>query len=298
MTSRLDELRGGLPLDYQPGADLGAGDIEAGYADPESERLMERFNREAAEVRDELRRSNGVFKQLLADFTDGSASASPAALDAAGKELDALEHRHSEVRTRLRRIALENKEFQRDHGRRTAAVHIRFVQSKEMGERFIDITGDLKELRSRHRGALTRAVKEDVMRANPAVSDAQIDAALASGDRGLEVMLAETADTAELRYQALDIKARSDEIRRLTQSLVELQMMFADMSILVEDQQELINNVEHNVEDTKVATAGVGKELVKARAYQKKRNKRKAWVCIIVVAILIAIVVVIVLTVR
>jgi t-SNARE complex subunit (syntaxin) len=300
MTSRLDELRGGLPHNDSQGAGPSSmDDIEAGHADPESERLMERFNREAVAIQNVLRWSANALKDLKARFADRSATSSPAALRAAGEELDAVEQKHAAVRARLRRIAAENKEFKREHGHRTAVVRTRVVQYKQMGERFIDITRDLEALRLKHREALSRSVKDDVKRANPNVTDAQVDAAMASGDGGLESVLAtsQANSTADLRYQVADIKSRNAEIQKLTQSLAELQTMFTDMSILVEGQQELINNVEYNVQETKVATKGVVEELETARKYQKKRNKKKICICTIVAVILIVIALIVVLSV-
>jgi t-SNARE complex subunit (syntaxin) len=300
MTSRLDELRGGLPHDdSQVGGPSGMDDIEAGHGDPESDRLMERFNRESVAIQNVLRWSAKAVKDLQTRFADRSATSTPAALRAAGEELDAVEQKHAAVRARLRRIAAENKEFKREHGHRTAVVRTRVVQYKQMGERFIDITRDLEALRLKHREALSRSVKDDVMKANPNVTDAQVDAAMASGDGGLDAVLAtsQATSTADLRYQVADIKSRNAEIHKLTQSLAELQTMFTDMSILVEGQQELINNVEYNVQETKVATKGVVEELETARKYQKKRNKKKAWICIIVVVILVVIALIVVLTV-
>lgn len=288
MTSRLDELRQGLPDVDSVDGDNYEDDIEAGM-DPESERLMDRFNRETAAIQNVLNWARTSVDEVDHSFAVGAQSANPNALDAAGKRLDSVEEKLGAVRKRLKRIAGENQDFKRDYGNRTAVVRSRVIQYKKLGQQFIDITKDLESVRLKHREALERSVRSDVMRANPHVSGAQVDAAMANGDSGLDQVLGTTANTAELRHQIQDIKARNLEIQKLSKSLVELHTMFTDMSILVEGQQELLNNIEYNVEEAKQNTEKAGEELVVARKHQKSRNKKKIILCVLCVLITIGI---------
>jgi SNARE domain/Syntaxin len=128
-----------------------------------------------------------------------------------------------------------------------------------------------------------------VMRANPGMTPREADDAMAAGDRGLDsVMYADRADTTELRYQVEDIKNRNAEIHKLTRNMAELNTMFVDMSILVEGQQELLNNIEYNVEEVQETTKAAAEELVGARKYQKAKNRKKCWCMIICLLIVVA----------
>jgi t-SNARE complex subunit (syntaxin) len=239
MTNRLNELRGGLPHVDSVMSD-GQGDVEGGL-DPESERLMGRFNKEADAIRNVLSWARDSVADVDRSFEVGQSSASAERLADAGGKLDVVEDKLAAVRKRLKRIAGENKEFKRDHGNRTAVVRTRVVQYKQMGQQFIDVTKDVEAAREKHRDAMARSVRSDVMRANPALSAHEADAAMAAGDSGLEsVMYANRADTAELRYQVADIQSRNKEIHKLTAQMAELHTMFTDMSILVDGQQECV----------------------------------------------------------
>lgn len=285
MTSRMDELRQGLPHVDSVVSD-GGGDIEGGL-DPESERLMTRFNKEADAIRNVLDWSRDTVTEIDGSFDIGHPSASPERLAEAVVKLDQVEDKLSAVRKRLKRIAGENKDFKRNHSDRTAVTRTRVVQYKQMGERFINITKDLERVRGKHRDAMSRSVRQDIMHANPGMSARDADDAMAAGDQGLEsVMHADRAETAERRYQVEDIKNRNAEIHKLTKNMTELHTMFVDMSILVEGQQELLNNIEYNVEEVKGTTQKATEELVLARRHQKAKNKKKCWcvaICILVV---------------
>jgi t-SNARE complex subunit (syntaxin) len=288
MTSRLEELRGGLPHVDSVVSNAGADDVEGGL-DPESERLMTRFNKEADAIRNVLEWSRGTVADVDRSFAVGQSSASPDRLAEAGAKLDQVEDKLAAVRKRLKRIAGENKDFKRDHGNRTAVVRTRIIQYKQMGQRFIDVTKELERVRGKHRDALSRSVQQDVMRANPGMTPREADDAMAAGDRGLDsVMYADRADTTELRYQVEDIKNRNAEIHKLTRNMAELNTMFVDMSILVEGQQELLNNIEYNVEEVQETTKAAAEELVGARKYQKAKNRKKCWCMIICLLIVVA----------
>lgn len=262
-------------------------DVEVGL-DPVSERLMDRFNKETAAIKNVLDWAHASIQEVNASFQVGAPSANPETLSMAGTRLDAVEEKLSAVRKRLKRIANENKDFKRDHANRTAAIRARVNQYKQLGQEFIDVTKELEDVRRKHRDALTRSVKADVMRANPAITEGQVDEAMANGDRGLDSVLVNSAGNAELRNQVADIRARNAEIQKLTKGLVELQNIFTDMSILVDGQQELINNIEYNVEEVHTTTkAGVG-ELEIARRHQKSKTKKKFICCIVLILIAIA----------
>jgi syntaxin 1B/2/3 len=252
---------------------------------------MEKFAKETDAIRNVLDWAHRNLADTDASFAVGTPSASPENLSAAGARLAAVEDKLSAVRKRMRRIAGENKEFKRDHGNRTAALRSRVVQYKQLGERFIDETRTLEAVRIKHRDALARSLKSDVMAIAPGTSEAQIDAALdGNTDRGVDSVMqyAVSADEEQLRYHVQDIRERNAEIHKLTVSMQELNAMFTDMSILVDNQQDLLNTIEYNVLEVKGDTEKAVEELVIARKHQKAKNKKKIWCVIIIILIVIA----------
>ncbi|KAM0862505.1 hypothetical protein ACQ4PT_045214 [Festuca glaucescens] len=87
-----------------------------------------------------------------------------------------------------------------------------------------------------------------------------------------------------------EIQERHDAVKEIETKILELQQIFLDLSILVETQGEMVNNIE---EQAKVAAKYVedGRNLLeKAKTLQK--NTRE-WTCIAIIILLITILVVV-----
>jgi len=97
----------------------------------------------------------------------------------------------------------------------------------------------------------------------------------------------QTALLEQGRGQILDtvneIQERHNAILELERKLLELNQVFLDMSVLVEAQGEMIDNVESHVARSVEYVQQGHVELKKARAYQK--NTRK-WTCIVIVILM------------
>jgi len=82
-----------------------------------------------------------------------------------------------------------------------------------------------------------------------------------------------------------DINDKHQDIVKLERSITELHQLFVDMAVLVESQGELLNQIEHNVEQAVgYVTQGVD-ELNKASDHQKASRKKMFIICCIVVVI-------------
>lgn len=269
---------------------MSTGDDVEGGLDAEGERLMAKFSKEGDAIQNVLSWSETSVADVDRSFDAAGARGLRAErLAELGARLDTVEDKLAAVRKRLKRIAAENKEFKREHAGRTAVVRTRVVQYRQMGGRFIEVVKALEAVRGRHRAALESGVKADIMAANPAVSEGEAARAIAGGDRGVEdAVYAGRGATPEMRYQVQDIQSRNAEISKLAKNMAELNTMFVDMSILVDGQQELLNNIEYDVQEVKEKTEEAAEELVVARKHQKSRNKKKCWCTIICILILVA----------
>ncbi len=80
-------------------------------------------------------------------------------------------------------------------------------------------------------------------------------------------------ETLEARQALEDVTARHQEIIKLERSIRDLRDMFVEMSLLVERQGDMINNIERQVRQTRehVETANVAAK--KAIKYQSKFKK-------------------------
>jgi len=76
-------------------------------------------------------------------------------------------------------------------------------------------------------------------------------------------------------------------------SVQELHEMFYDMAVLVEEQGEMIDRIEHAVENAAVHVESGKKEIRTAVHYQQKNRRLKCIICIVVTAVVVVILVII-----
>ncbi|PXF48365.1 Syntaxin-1A-like [Gracilariopsis chorda] len=275
MTDRLAELRpAGLSDSVPP-----EHDVEAGL-DPAAEATLTAFNREAEAIEKVFVWADRSIRTVTTALSD------PDALPSVTAQLDTIDKKLDAVRKRLRRIADENKQMATAGDASPATLRIRVNRFTKLSKDFMAITTDMESVRESHRDVVTDAVKRDVLAANPHASERQVDRALQTGD--LDSVL--QVDDVHLKHQIEDLRSRNRDIQKLSKNIIELHKMFTDMSLLVETQQELINNIEYNVKDVHKTTKQAAEELHIARNHQRSARRKKACCIISVVVIIVAIV--------
>lgn len=278
MTDRLAELQQGHSL--SSGSPEVVDDIEAGLRS-EQDAVLAKFNREADAIDKVYVWADKSIRTVQESLSN------PDALPKVRDQLDVIEQKLDAVRVRLKRIASENKDLAAAKSSVPSSLRIRVARYTKLGKDFMATTSKLENAREAHKKVIARGVKTDVLRANPAASEAQVDRAIETGG-DLESVL--TADHTVLAHQIDDLRARNMDIQNLSKNIVELHQMFTDMSILVDGQQELINDIEYNVKEVKTDTKKAGEELLVARRHQKSARKKK--ICIVVLLIVIVVVIV------
>lgn len=279
MTDRLADLQRGQRISNASATS----DLEAGL-DDESERLLQSFNREAEAIDKVLVWAADKINSVRNSGRDEFAAASHSS------DLETVETKVHAVRRRLKTMADSNKKFAREHSNRPATVRTRIVRYTKLGNDFVAVTKNLSQARDQHRAQLTVGVKRAVMDANPRASEQEVERAIGSGaQHQLDSVLSDARSTAA-RHQLEDIRERNKDIQKLVRSVAELNQIFQDMSILVETQQDLVNEIEFTVQEVKGDVKQANEELVQARAHQKSRNKKKMW-CIILAVVIVLIIV-------
>eukprot|EP00177_Eucheuma_denticulatum_P002104 GFKZ01003756.1.p1 GENE.GFKZ01003756.1~~GFKZ01003756.1.p1 ORF type:complete len:349 (+),score=73.66 GFKZ01003756.1:327-1373(+) len=280
MTDRLAELR----QPHVSGGSSQVDDIEAGYHQnslrQQQDAVLVKFNKEADAIDKVYAWANTTLGDIRPKLQD------PSSLAVAEQQLDQVEKKLDAVRKRLKRMASDNKDLAAAGTLVPASLKIRVSRYTKLGKDFMAVTEEVQMVREEHKKVVTRAVKNDILHANPAVSEATVDRALETGE-GLDAVL--QPNTVALGYQLEDLRSRNDAIQKLSKNIVDLHQMFTDMSILVEGQQELINDIEYNVKEVKADTKKAAEELVIARKHQKSARKKKMCICVLVIIIIVGI---------
>lgn len=277
MNDRLADINSGVEADLP----LEAEDIEAGR-DAGSNSALEAFNREADAIDKVYVWANHSITTIKASLSDAQA------LSSISPQLDAVDTKLDAVRKRLKRIANENKDLAASGAAPPSTMRIRVNRYTKLGTDFMEVVSDAKNVREEHKKRSTDSMKNEVLRANPQLTEEQVQSALDQNDSAQWAALMDT-DNAQLRHQLEDLRSRNADLQTLTKNIVDLHQMFQDMSIVVETQQKLINEVEDGFEGVKIENRKANDELIEARQHQKAAGRKKMWITLIVIAIVIVI---------
>lgn len=196
------------------------------------------------------------------------------------------------VRQQLALLAEQNRALARTRSLGVATLRIRVTRFGKLARDFANAVSALEAARERHRSAVAARIVDDVVAVDPALGRATVDDALRKGE--LETVLG----TSDKRFQIEDLRERNQQLQGLAKSVNGLRELFIEMGFLTENQQTLINEIEHNVEGVKKDVAHAEDEIVAAVRYKKKVTKKKMIIAAIILVIIAVIIIVIVLQVT
>lgn len=199
---------------------------------------------------------------------------------------DEVEKKLRAVRKRLTRLAGENRIFVKEHqATAPGSVQTRLVQYRKMGQDFLARVDGLSKIRTQIRDARRKAFDEDVRQINP---DADVKA-LAAGRLEVEQILGDLGTTSIASRQLETIRQRNNDINKMAFGIAELHELFQDMSVLVNSQQDMINEIEYNVQETKDVAIKTVDELETALGYKKKASKRRRCITTTIIIVILII---------
>lgn len=107
----------------------------------------------------------------------------------------------------------------------------------------------------------------------------EIDDILTSGgDQSIfTTQLLQERSTQAAKNALADIQDKHRDIMKLEQSIVELHQLFVDMSVLVETQGEMLDQIEYSVQQAHAFVEKGVKSLEQAKQSQKDSRKASLW---------------------
>jgi len=295
MNDRLAELRGGGGSN--PFSSMGsAGDVEAGGGASTSA-FMQAFFDEVQEIKKTMSSIRYNIRQIEQSHGECLTSISAEQGRESTERLEDLMKQTNgaatQVRNKLKAMDVENKDFaRRNEG--ASEARIRANMHGTLTRKFVDLMGEYQEIQTKYKNKYRERVERQYRIVKPHATRDEIDKALDSGDQQPEIFtqqILQGPGHAAARNALADIQERHKDITRLETSIQELHQLFLDMSVLVESQGELLDQIEYTVGQSVNYTGKAIEELRTADKYQKKIRKKMCCiivVIIIVVAILIA----------
>jgi len=131
-------------------------------------------------------------------------------------------------------------------------------------------------------GRQARILKEDI-------TDEQIEEVINSKNPG--EFLKEAMGLSDALVDAVaELEERHERMKRIEQGVKEIQELFQDLALLVDEQAEHIDNIERNVAQTSKYTEQAEKELLKAEKTQKRSRKCMCFLFLLLIGVVIALI--------
>lgn len=194
----------------------------------------------------------------------------------------------SQVRNKLKTLDLENKDFaKRNEG--ASEARIRSNMHGTLTRKFVDLMAEYQEIQTKYKNKYRERGERQYRVVNPNATREEIDAALAGDQQEIFTQhILQGPGHAQARNALADIQERHRDITRLETSIQELHQLFLDMSVLVEAQGELLDQIEYTVSQSVNYTGKAVEELRSANKYQKKVRKKMC--CVICIGLIVIII--------
>lgn len=288
MNDRLADLKG------MGGAGDGAGDLEAGGGGGGAQSaFMASFFDEVNEVKKvmaTIRHNVKLVEQnhgeCLIAISGEQTKESRARLEQLMKETNDCAQK---VRSRLKGMDQENKDFaKRNEG--SSEARIRANMHGTLTRKFVDLMAEYQEIQTKYKNKYRDRVERQYRIVKPNAEQSEIAQVLDDPEASENIFanqLNRSAGHAAARNALADIQERHQDIKRLEASISELHQLFLDMSVLVETQGELLDQIEYTVGQSVNYTGKAVEELRTAGKYQRKVRKKMCCVIIVLLVILI-----------
>lgn len=207
-----------------------------------------------------------------------------------------LERRAAEVKSAVKKVThiLKGLErgLERDDG--SAAQRIRRTQHSTCLHLLVEALTEFNTEQEDYKNKCEERIKRVISIAKVEVSDEKLENLMETGNFGSIFNGDIITETLEARQALEDVTARHQEIIKLERSIRDLRDMFVEMSLLVERQGDMINNIERQVMETRehVETANVVAK--KAMKYQSKFRHKKITLYIVLAVLLVVLIVLII----
>ncbi|XP_037046921.1 syntaxin-1A isoform X6 [Bradysia coprophila] len=202
----------------------------------------------------------------------------------------------NKVRTKLKAIE-QNIEQEEQANKSSADLRIRKTQHSTLSRKFVEVMTEYNRTQTDYRERCKGRIQRQLEITGRTTTNEELEEMLEQGNSAVFTQ-GIIMETQQAKQTLADIEARHADIIKLENSIRELHDMFMDMAMLVESQGEMVDNIEHHVEESGRYTETARAELVKAQEYQSKARKKKILIGICLLVTLIVLIILLVVFLR
>lgn len=268
---RLPALRAALNSDD---TDLGTDDVTIQMED--NGRFMSDFFAHVESLRTNIDRISELVEEVKR--LHSTILAAPQPDDRTKEELEEkmndIKKLANDVRQRLKKMEQDLENSQASNSKTQAQSRIEQSQLFVLARKFRDVMNDYNQVQVGYRQKCKERIQRQLEITGRSVTEGQVEEMLESGNpavftQGIMV------ETAQAKQSLADIEARHGDIMKLEKSIRELHDMFIDMAALVQTQGEMIDRIEHNVNQSEDFVKIASTDTKKAVKFQSAARRKK-----------------------
>ena len=202
-------------------------------------------------------------------------------------------NRANQVRKLLKAMDKTLKKLSESVDPSSADLRMRTTQKTQLTKKFLDTMNDFQNMQVEHKDKQRQQLQRQFLIVRPQATSQELENLVdnENGQQMLQQVFSLTSKQ-EAREQLEDMKSRHQDIVSIEKNILELHQLFLDMSILVEQQGDMIDQIDKHVEMAGNYTGLAAVQLVKAVKSQKNAMRRK-WCILTVLFIIFAILIVV-----
>mmetsp|Transcript_12608 Transcript_12608/g.21101 ORF Transcript_12608/g.21101 Transcript_12608/m.21101 type:complete len:312 (-) Transcript_12608:82-1017(-) len=187
----------------------------------------------------------------------------------------------------------EDTEKLKQNQKQTPEIRIRDNLANTLTRKFVDVMKEYQNAQTKYKTDIKKKVKRQVQIVKPDATVEEIDAVFKQGGGSGEILKSAilSGEAAEsVRNAYMNVADKYQDVLTLEASVAELHQMFLDFALLTEKQGELLDQIEHQVQEASEYVDSANKELVESIELQKS-IRAKQCCCILIVLVVVGIIV-------
>ncbi|KAL1923308.1 uncharacterized protein VTP21DRAFT_8288 [Calcarisporiella thermophila] len=201
--------------------------------------------------------------------------------------------RNNHIKERIKKIELENAKL-----KNSGDVQIRKTQHAALKKRFMETIQRFQEIERQNQNKYKQRIERQYRIVNPNATPQEVEAVLDS-DQGGQIFaqsVLQANRSGQARAALEEVQSRHDDIKKIEKTILELHQLFTEMSVLVEQQEDMVNNIEQHAMTTATHMEEGGRQVTQAVESARKARAKRWWCFGIIVVIIIAVILVVLAT--
>ncbi|KAK9173862.1 SNARE domain protein [Cryptosporidium meleagridis] len=209
------------------------------------------------------------------------------------KILDETHEKTLKLKNNIEYLRIQNENLKKKASKKEATeIMIRENLLQTISKRFRETIYEFQSVQSEYKAEMRNKIFRQIKIVYPDATESAIESIAEEEGKitTTQLIKMKLSGSHETIGNAItELQDRYRDIRKLEKSVEELQQLFIELASLINEQGEMLDHIEFSVSTAKDYTEKADIELISARKYQKKTQKKMLWIilCIFILILVV-----------